>query len=444
MLDISGKKTHRSVGGRLTVLIILMIAATGAVMMIVGYSMFRNAVSRHYIDLSETLGGIAAKFVDADSLDTYLETGKADSRYMDTLQELLTIRKEGRVLDLYVFRPTSEGFLYVYDTRPIFAGQIGGFDYYDPNHPDFSTQVQKGGAVDPFIGRTVFGWLITVCTPLYGSDGTFKGYVGVDYPMDIVETERMNYLRNLGLIVLLVTILFAAAYLKILHKTIVEPINKIAAAADSFLVDHKDGESSIRNITINTRDELQSLAESLKSMERKTEEYITSLNLITLKSETDPLTKILNREAFQRQVSVHLLGRIDENQMDAFLMIDVDFFKIVNDKYGHTAGDEVLVAFSNTLKKAMRSSDLLGRQGGDEFVVFCKSVGSLFVAERKAKLIREELKKVVPRGGDKHVTASIGISIAPRNGTQFEELYDAADKALYTAKENGRDGYAVY
>jgi diguanylate cyclase (GGDEF)-like protein len=91
----------------------------------------------------------------------------------------------------------------------------------------------------------------------------------------------------------------------------------------------------------------------------------------------------------------------------------------------------------------MRESDVVGRLGGDEFAVFCKGIGSVAIAEDKARQIRDAWLKIIPPGCDKGITASIGISFAPQDGVVYQELFNKADAALYRAKEAGRDGFAL-
>jgi diguanylate cyclase (GGDEF)-like protein len=125
------------------------------------------------------------------------------------------------------------------------------------------------------------------------------------------------------------------------------------------------------------------------------------------------------------------------------MMIDVDFFKAVNDNYGHAAGDMVLSECAYALRRVVRESDIVGRLGGDEFAVFYKSIGSVAMAEQKARQIRDEWLKIIPPGGEKGITASIGISFTPQDGQAYQELFSKADEALYRAKEAGRDCFAI-
>lgn len=126
-------------------------------------------------------------------------------------------------------------------------------------------------------------------------------------------------------------------------------------------------------------------------------------------------------------------------------MIDTDNFKQINDTRGHMIGDVVLSEIASGMKKIIRSSDIVGRIGGDEFIIFMKGIPSPETAKAKAKelvtmfhqLFSEEKNSV-------NVTCSIGIAISPRDGKTFKEIYSNADKALYQAKDQGKDQYVIY
>ncbi|AEF85021.1 putative signaling protein [Treponema primitia ZAS-2] len=469
---MQGRKTNRSVGRWLTALIVLMIVVLSGAMMIIGYLRFKKSTEEYYFRMGETTAGIVAAIIDPDSLDTYLDTLTTDKKYDDTMELLKKAHLECEAQALYVFRAAKDGITYIYDTDP--SDMWCELGYYDPYtyieddgtvgylYPDDTTQqLRKGGKVDTVMGITQYGWIITVSEPLYGSDGICKGYVGIDFDVNQVVAKQSAYLWQLAIIILIITALFAVIYLYIIQKAIILPINIMAKAADSFLVNSLEpsgkpdeqgsppkseksiGASDILSMDINTGDEMQSLAESLKSMVRKIDEYITSLNIVTIKSETDVLTSLCNRGAFEQQVSAILRLRQDTDQINAFLMIDVDYFKAVNDNYGHAAGDMVLSECARALRRVVRESDIVGRLGGDEFAVFCKSIGSVAMAEQKARQIRDEWLKIIPPGGEKGITASIGISFTPQDGQVYQELFSKSDEALYRAKEAGRDGFAL-
>jgi diguanylate cyclase (GGDEF)-like protein len=427
--------------------------------MLIGYVRFRGSAEDYYYRTGENAAGIVALLIDADALDTYVETLTPDADYWQTLQNLNEARLECEAQALYVFRATEDGTLFIYDTDPSeWHYDLGHFEPYVLELADGATediypeatarQLRGGGPVDTITGRTVYGWTITVNEPLYGRDGSCKGYVGIDFDVNQMIAERMAYLRNMSIVIIIITVVFAAIYLFIVRRAIINPINIMAKAADSFLVNSLEsgeslGESDILSMEIHTGDEMQSLAEALQSMVHKIDEHLANLNLVTIKAETDVLTSLFNRGAFEQRVSAILRLRPEEKQLNAFLMIDIDFFKNINDNYGHAAGDTVLAECAAALLKVMRDSDVVGRLGGDEFAIFCKSIGSVAMAETKAMQIREEWRKVIPPGGEKGVTASIGIAFSPRDGQAYQELFGKADVALYQAKAAGRDRFVV-
>ena len=163
---------------------------------------------------------------------------------------------------------------------------------------------------------------------------------------------------------------------------------------------------------------------------------------ITRKAETDGLTGLWNRSTFQRVVEDYLSGA--EDKAGAFMMIDIDYFKAVNDTYGHGVGDKILKDCADAIREIFREADYIGRQGGDEFTVFCRGIKDSALAEQKAAIIQEAWKGITLENGLKHITASIGISLSPCHGSTFQELYLNADVALYKAKEQGRDCYVLF
>jgi diguanylate cyclase (GGDEF)-like protein len=161
---------------------------------------------------------------------------------------------------------------------------------------------------------------------------------------------------------------------------------------------------------------------------------------------TDEKTGVFNTTGWHLLASREL-ARAQRNTRSTFgvLMIDLDHFKLINDEHGHLAGDEVLRAVAATIKSAVRDYDSVGRFGGEEFVVLLPDIGPaavLAVAERIRSAI-EELK--VEYADDSNVrligslSASIGVATYPDGGTAVDRLLQAADRALYRAKDAGRN-----
>jgi diguanylate cyclase (GGDEF)-like protein/PAS domain S-box-containing protein len=169
----------------------------------------------------------------------------------------------------------------------------------------------------------------------------------------------------------------------------------------------------------------------------------------------DPLTSLPNRVAFQDKLDAAIAGCPGKTCAVAVLFIDLDNFKLINDSFGHAAGDELLCAVAGRLQGATRSGDVVARQGGDEFLVLLADIEPPEVpqdpefaykaAEVVAKKMRRTLRApFVVSGVEIFVNASIGVSIFPDDAPNSETLLKHADAAMYRAKDAGRDCYALY
>ena len=160
-------------------------------------------------------------------------------------------------------------------------------------------------------------------------------------------------------------------------------------------------------------------------------------------SSTDKLTGLFNKGASEEE-----LKKICKKSHGSLMMIDLDSFKLVNDIHGHAMGDKILIAFADILRAAMRSTDLIGRMGGDEFVAFCHGVNEESAIAGKTQFINEKIVEAAKQlmGEDMNIPlgASIGCVLVPQAGTDFTELYKKADKALYIVKKNGKHGYNIF
>ena len=128
----------------------------------------------------------------------------------------------------------------------------------------------------------------------------------------------------------------------------------------------------------------------------------------------------------------------------AFFIMDMDCFKQINDKYGHATGDQALEAFGSLLQSYFRQSDILGRVGGDEFVVFMKHVKNAENASTRAKELLTKLHSLAVGNMERPMSASIGLVMAPDEGDCYMELYQKADHALYQAKKRGKNQCVIF
>lgn len=159
----------------------------------------------------------------------------------------------------------------------------------------------------------------------------------------------------------------------------------------------------------------------------------------------DPLTGLFNRRMLEDRLGSELAGALRHGRLVSILMIDIDHFKAVNDTYGHLAGDEVLRMVAATIRATLRKEDFVARFGGEEFVVIARETaldGAQLLAERIRRAV--ERSRCVWQDHELSATVSVGVTVStlPARfvpGETERQLLDAADRALYRAKQEGRN-----
>lgn len=171
------------------------------------------------------------------------------------------------------------------------------------------------------------------------------------------------------------------------------------------------------------------------------DEKRNSLKLLE-KSQKDPLTALYNKEVTGNLITYNI---ITHSGVGTLYVIDIDKFKNINDKLGHLFGDSVIREVSGRIRKIFNENDIVGRIGGDEFVVFTPGINDTSEVKQKAEMLNEYMRKSYEgNSGIYSISGSIGIAIAPRDGESYEDLFLRADAALYNTKNNGRDGYTIF
>ena len=161
-------------------------------------------------------------------------------------------------------------------------------------------------------------------------------------------------------------------------------------------------------------------------------------------AERDSLTKLLNKASCQQAVNTWL-EECQPGSRAALMILDMDNFKLINDTHGHLYGDAVLTQVSSTLRSLFRSDDLIGRIGGDEFLIFMKDIPSRELVGERCQLLVDtislQLSRLMP---GLPVSVSIGAALLPSHGQSYNDLFRNADTALYSAKHKGKNQYRLY
>ena len=248
----------------------------------------------------------------------------------------------------------------------------------------------------------------------------------------IMDQVYVQIAKMVCLGLLMLTIVCFTAY--VLSNRATKPIIDITNAADQIA----QGMTPINNITVMSDDEIGQMADAFNKMRLARDTFRQD-------AELDQLTKLYNKKTLEHmfQVKLEKFKATGMNGMMVLFIIDLDHFKEINDTRGHQFGDRVLKEFAINLRKCFRPTDCIGRFGGDEFVVILENIPNVEVIERKAKQIQKMASELSIEDKLAGVTASIGIAIAPKHGLQYEELFRAADEALYYVKKHGRNNYRI-
>lgn len=161
-------------------------------------------------------------------------------------------------------------------------------------------------------------------------------------------------------------------------------------------------------------------------------------------AQIDGLTSLYNKEHTPPVIDAFLRTGSPDS-LHAFLILDIDKFKDVNDTWGHAVGDVILQRVGAFLKAQFRDEDIIGRIGGDEFVILMKNIGSKDIALKRVEAMLGQIRAVKHAEMDNQsITFSVGLAFSPEQGIRFDDLYRNADKALYQTKRGGRNNYTVY
>ncbi|MBC9249319.1 hypothetical protein A9179_03405 [Pseudomonas alcaligenes] len=265
--------------------------------------------------------------------------------------------------------------------------------------------------------------------------------LGLAMPENKVLSAAAHLGQRISQVVLLFSVL-ALLIAIVAARTLTRPLKSLTEAVQRFSREHK-----VSPLAERRSDELGQLARSFVQMQQEVldhmEELNQSRNALEHLARHDPLTGLPNRRVFFERLEHALANSRRSGKQLAVLFIDLDHFKELNDSLGHSLGDHVLQAVANLLRSATRESDTVARLGGDEFVI-------LFEVVEDAQQVISILQKLLDRfqlpmlidGHEVQVQASMGVSLFPRDGDDIESLVQQADRAMYKAKNDGRNTYS--
>lgn len=265
---------------------------------------------------------------------------------------------------------------------------------------------------------------------------------------DIQTVIKRQALFNISILTISIFILLYGSFRLI--KIFRTSLNEVKSAFEN---NHSGHFQTIQ--LSNQSDEFDSIVKAFNSMNHKLSETTVSLAMMkkTVEertkvlehlSNTDPLTQVANRPALYERGNMEFSRAQRTHNKLTIILLDCDYFKNVNDEFGHQVGDELLKHVCNICNQAIRDIDFLGRYGGEEFVIIlpdCDLNGGVEIAKRIQRTLAKNVLTI--EGKEVKMTLSIGISMLSDKHENFEQLINGADHSMYQAKSNGRNRIEV-
>ncbi len=277
------------------------------------------------------------------------------------------------------------------------------------------------------------------------------GTVTAKYSLDRLNQQFERTRNRLALTSLAIFVVLAAILFFGLDRLVVRPVLTLQQAVRRMGEGHlgtrvpplRGSElGELTNVINRMASALQHERENLeRSVAERTKELQEANARLERLAVTDGLTGVFNHRRFQEQLQAELLRSERHKRPMGVLMVDVDFFKKVNDAMGHPAGDELLRRLAEVLSADLRATDLIARYGGEEFAVILPETTkseAMQVAERMRQAVETRINSG-ERTWPNKVTVSIGVATFPEDGKSGEQVLTAADQAMYVAKRQGRN-----
>lgn len=276
----------------------------------------------------------------------------------------------------------------------------------------------------------------------YSSTRGYRSLPGLGWAMLVVQDHAMAFapiydLRKDSLFIIGFVIFLSAITASIVSTKFTQPIRYLTTAAGAFERGNYD-----YDISIHSRDEIGILADALRAMIKAIKTAEAKVQKLAY---YDSLTGLGNRAYLRQRIIQSIKAARRNDRKFAILFFDLDGFKDINDSLGHQAGDELLQAVSDRLQTVLREVDFAARLGGDEFCVLLEDITDKYAAGKVAKKCLDAIAApIVIANRNLQPSASVGITIFPENGEDYESLLQTADSAMYAAKDAGKQRYAFY
>jgi len=429
----------RSLAQAMVYLVFLLLFISTGVFAFFNFIKLKEEITELNIKQVRNLVMAYSETLDGDSIEVDFQRREKNVYYNKWDTVIDSLLKKTRVKYFYVMNASYDDSIEVYVSARDHAGKSRFLEKMSIKDFDIDIIKKLKNKSETNISKIDYypdygGWLIYSYEAIKNSKGKVVAFAGVDKEMFDVYSD----MKKIGANLLFASVLFLAIVslliIYLIKKIFISPISRIIVAADNFNLLNV----SFKDLDLTHIKEYDALIESFRKMERK-------INYAMKKSFTDELTKLNNRYFFTLSME-NILKPVKKEKTIAFFIIDLDSFKLINDKHGHEKGDFVLKNTGIILKQVF--GDMPGvvvRLGGDEFAVCLDDIAGRQIVEDKCKIFKEELSQITYAQDKTGVSASVGIIITKFSEVApiYTEIFSAADTNLYKVKAKGKNGYLI-
>jgi len=423
----------------ITYLVFIVLLVSIGLFLFFNFTKLREDVTEWNLEKMHSLILVYSGILDGDSIELDFQR-REKNVYYDKWNDLSdSLLKKTGVKYLYVMNASYDDSIQFYLSARSHNGKSNFLEKLPTQDFDVDIIKKLKDKSETYICKMGYypeygGWLAYSYISIKNSKGEVVAFAGADKDMSDINDNIKKIKTKLLLASILFFIIVFLLMTYLIREILISPIAKIIDAANDF---HLLG-VSFKKLGSTHLKEYDALIDSFRNMESK-------INIAITNSYTDELTKLNNRYFFKLSLENILEPVCDEKKI-AFLIIDLDSFKQINDTYGHEKGDFVLRSTGIILKQVF--GDLPGvvvRLGGDEFAVCLDNIGNRQIVEDKCKILKEELSQITYAENKTGVSISIGIIITKFSKTPpiYAEIFSAADNNLYKVKAKGKNGYVI-
>lgn len=273
------RKFAVSLGTKCFLTILCMSLLIGGLMIFFSYQIYQQQINDSYDRSSEATAETCLTFIDADTIAQYYSRGIEDEAYDLMLENLRLCADAANTRSLYIFVPTEEGCIFVFDSDKDARSHrgLGDLQDWDTTFGGIDERILKGEEIDSIISEDSLGWLLTNLTAIYNDEGSFIAYLAIEYSAIDLVGGQQRFVSQLAITALVVSVIMAYLFLIVMSRSVIRPLNQITQAVRNYLVKTDETTSQAKSITaldIRTHDELEVLSDALKTMEHQIQDHL--------------------------------------------------------------------------------------------------------------------------------------------------------------------------